>query len=102
MNYVYVLQSLRDSRWYTGMAADLRKRIHDHEAGRVHSTRFRRQLRLVYYEACLSTSDAARRERYLKTGRGKKYLGQRLCDWISVNSPRSEERRVGKECKYQW
>jgi predicted GIY-YIG superfamily endonuclease len=42
MNYVYDLQSLRDSRWYTGMGADLRKRIHDHETGRVHSSRGRR------------------------------------------------------------
>jgi putative endonuclease len=92
MNYVYVLQSLRDRRWYTGMAADLRKRIHDHESGRVDSTCHRRPFRLVYYEACLCRSDAARRERYLKSGRGKKYLGQRLRDWIATNSATNLER----------
>ncbi len=86
MNYVYVQQSLKDSQRYTGMCGDLRDRIRDHEAGRVHSTRFRRPLRLIYYEACISRSDAARREIYLKTGRGKKYLAQRLRDSIAAIS----------------
>jgi len=39
---------------------------------------------LVYYEACLSQDDAFRRERYLKTGKGKRYLRQRLAQWIST------------------
>ena len=92
MNYVYVLQSLKDSRWYTGMCGDLRVRIRDHEAGRVHSTRTRRPLRLIYYEACISRSDAARREIYLKTGRGKKFLAQRLRDSIAAISTNKLER----------
>lgn len=92
MNYVYVLESLRDSRWYTGMCADLRKRVSAHEAGQVCSTRHRRPLRLIYYEACLSRTDAVRRERYLKTGRGKRYLRQRLSDWIAAVSAIKLER----------
>jgi len=39
------------------------------------------QLRLVYYEACLDAADAYRRERYLKTGKGKRFLRQRLKTW---------------------
>lgn len=92
MHYTYVLQSLKDGRWYTGMTADLRSRIHDHEKGRVPSTRHRRPFLLVYYEACLRESDAVRRERYLKTGRGKRYLRQRLLDWVTETSLNKLER----------
>ncbi len=47
------------------------------------STAYRRPLRLVYYEACLSPDDAYRRERYLKSGRGGRYLRPRLISWLS-------------------
>jgi hypothetical protein len=40
-------------------------------------------LRPVYFEACLSPDDAYRRERYLKSGRGGRYLRQRLLTWLS-------------------
>jgi len=33
---------------------------------------------LVYFEACLDKDDAYRRERYLKSGMGKRYLRNRL------------------------
>lgn len=53
MFYTYVLYSLRDRRWYTGATGNLMERMHQHEKGAVLSTRHRRPLRLVYYEACL-------------------------------------------------
>jgi len=34
----------------------------------------------VYLEACLSRADAAAREKYLKTGMGKRYIKNRLKD----------------------
>jgi len=40
-------------------------------------------LRLIYYEGCLSIDDARRRERYLKSGRGGRYLKQRLASWLA-------------------
>ena len=91
MYYTYVLYSLRDGRWYTGATSNLRERapypcgtgrVREHETGRVRSTRHRRPFQLVYYEACLSEMDARRRERYLKTGRGKRYIRQRLQAWL--------------------
>ena len=87
MYYRYVLQSTRDGRWYTGVTGDLKTRVADHLNGRVQSTRPRRPLRLIYYEACLSEADAKRRERYLKTGRGKHYIRQRLAVGPRGNSP---------------
>lgn len=49
-------------------------------------------MRLVYYEACLNELDAYRRERYLKSGKGKRYLRQRLAEWLAVNGPKKLER----------
>lgn len=83
MHYTYVLSSERDGRFYTGTTSDLRTRLKQHERGRVTSTAYRRPLRLAYYEACHSADDAYRRERYLKSGRGGRYLRQRLHMWLS-------------------
>jgi putative endonuclease len=78
MQYVYVLLSLRDNRFYTGYTGDLKQRIESHTLGKVGTTRNRRPLKLVYYEACLNQADALHRERYLKTTWGKRYLRNRL------------------------
>ena len=78
MHYTYVLLSEADGRFYMGATRDLKQRFPEHGAGRVESTAYRRPLRLVYYEACMSPDDAFRRERDLKSGRGGRYLRQRL------------------------
>lgn len=77
MVYVYVLQSTLDNNLYTGCTRDLRKRIQQHDNGRVESTSMRRPLKLIYYEACMSEQDAFRREKYLKTTYGKRYIKTR-------------------------
>ena len=76
--YVYVLKSLVDGNKYTGYTEDLSSRFEAHQRGRVVSTRSRRPLELVYFEACLDKKDALKREKYLKTHYGKMYLGNRL------------------------
>ncbi len=53
MHYVYVLRSAKDHNLYTGYTADLRQRVADHNAGEAPSTRDRRPLHLIYYEAYL-------------------------------------------------
>ncbi len=78
MYYTYVLKSEKDRRFYTGVTNDLRKRLSEHNKGIVKSTKYRMPLRLIYYEACINKEDAYRRERYLKTGKGKRYLHNRL------------------------
>ena len=76
--YTYVLLSSVDGMFYTGYTADLGNRLHLHNTGKVYSTRFRHPLTLIYYEACLSRSDALAREKYLKSGMGKRYIRNRL------------------------
>ena len=92
MHYTYVLRSESDSQWYIGATDDLQRRLRQHAEGHVRSTSYRRPLRLVYYKACLSPGDAYRRERYLKSGRGGRYLRQRLSAWLSADSGDKLER----------
>lgn len=78
MHYVYVLRSIRDGKFYTGYTTNLDKRLSEHNAGNVFSTKNRRPLELMYYEACRHKEDALRRERYLKTTYGKRYIKNRI------------------------
>ena len=73
-----MLLSDKDGKFYTGSTNDLRRRVEEHKAGRVNSTKNRLPIKLIYYEACLNETDARARERYLKSGMGKKYLRNRL------------------------
>jgi len=82
MKYSYVLLREGHREFYIGSTCDLRERLQQHNKGQVRSTAYRRPLRLIYYEGCLSVEDARQRERYLKTGRGGRYLKQRLASWI--------------------
>jgi len=84
MFYVYVLQSRLDRNFYTGVTSDLRKRFRDHLYGRVSSTKNRRPLKLVYFEGCLSKKDATKRETYLKTAWGKRYIKNRIKDYLKT------------------
>jgi len=82
MHYVYVLLSQSDGSFYTGSTKDLKKRIKEHNEGKVNSTQNRRPSKLIYYEACINEDDSRRRERYLKSGMGKKYIRNRIKDYL--------------------
>lgn len=84
MFFVYVLLSLKDKKFYIGFSKDVKKRLEDHNAGRNTSTKPRRPLELIYYEAHLSKEDALRRESYFKTAKGKSTLRQMLRDSLSI------------------
>ena len=76
--YVYVLRSQADHRFYVGLTRDLPARLQAHNDGRVNSTKKRRPFELVYWEGRRNNSDAAQREKYLKTAWGKRYIKHRL------------------------
>jgi putative endonuclease len=80
MFYVYVLKSLKDLKLYVGHTNDLKKRFKEHNSGKVECTKYRRPLKLLYYEASNSLSDSVEREKALKTGFGRAYLKRRLSD----------------------
>ncbi len=70
MYYVYVLKSLKDGNLYTGVTANLRRRLREHNTGKTKSLRARRPLRLVFTEAYPSRRQALARERFFKTPAG--------------------------------
>jgi putative endonuclease len=84
MYYTYVIRSAKDRKLYTGFTRDLRKRFNEHNSGCVTSTRNRGPFDLIYYEACMNEQDATAREKYLKTGMGKRYLKNRLKRFLSL------------------
>jgi len=77
MWYVYVLQNKKGA-WYIGSTRDLRKRILRHNSGNNKSTKHGIPWKLIYYEAGLDKEDARAREKYLKSGMGRRYLKNRL------------------------
>lgn len=81
MQYVYVLQN-QSGQFYTGCTSDLKKRLVQHNTGKSEFTKYRGPYELIYYEACLNVKDAYAREKYLKTGMGKRYLKNRLKRYI--------------------
>ncbi len=78
MYYTYVLISMVDNKLYIGFTFNLKKRFEEHNKGFVDATKSRRPLKLVYYEACLDKSKAIKREKYFKSGFGRRYLKERL------------------------
>lgn len=63
---------------YTGSTDDLKRRVPEHTAGRVASTRNYLPLKLIHYEGYLFREDAKRREMYLKTSDGKRDIKRQL------------------------
>jgi len=84
MVYTYVIRSEKDGNWYTGSTNDLRKRFTDHNSNKVISTKGRGPFQLIYYEACINDHDARVREKYLKSGPGKRYIRNRLKRFLSL------------------
>ena len=81
--YVYVLRSLHDKQFYAGLTRNLSARLQAHNNGLVNSTKKRIPLELVYWEGCRNESDAAQREKYLKSAWGKRYIKSRLRRYLT-------------------
>lgn len=88
MQYVYVLISLKDRRLYVGTTSDLKKRFQNHNSGYVLATKSRRPFHLLYYEGYSEISDAKRREKYLKGGKGHNELNIQIQDALIKNNYR--------------
>ncbi len=78
MYYVYILKSKLDNKLYTGFSANLKERLIEHKNGNVESTKNRRPLELIYYEAYNDKVNALKREKFLKTTRGKAQLRKQI------------------------
>jgi putative endonuclease len=78
MYYVYILLSKKDNNFYIGFTSDLKRRISEHNQGKVISTKHRLPIKLSCYEAYASKEQAQRREEFLKSSDGRKDIRRRL------------------------
>lgn len=89
MYYVYVLQSLKYKILYTGFTRSVSKRLIHHNEGLSEFTSKFRPWKLIYYEAYVIKEDALSREKFLKSGSGKRYLDSQLKEYFK-NNPRKK------------
>ena len=74
MYYVYILQSTLNHKLYKGITEDLRKRLLEHNEGKVKSTKSGKPWELIYYEALANKTNARREELFLKSGKGRERI----------------------------
>jgi putative endonuclease len=80
MHWVYILKSAKDGHIYIGSTSDLKERLKNHNQGRVRSTKSRRPFELLYNEQFGSVTEARKRENFLKSGQGRKWLREEILD----------------------
>src|SRR2546425_988807 len=97
MNFVYVLRNRTSGYHYTGHTADLTQRLGQHNHGFSKSTKNRGRWELIYQEEHDSRAEAMRREKFLKSGKGREELNRILMQ--NARSSRWEERRVGEKSR---
>ena len=83
VHYVYVLRSAHDDGLYIGYSANLRRRFMQHCNGTARATAHRRPWTLIYYEAYLAPADALGREKYFKSGSGRRFLNAQLRNYLA-------------------
>lgn len=74
MNYIYLLQSIKDGKTYAGYSCDVSRRLKEHNEGKVKSTKHRRPLKLLFTEKFKTEKEAKKRELYWKSGAGRRKL----------------------------
>jgi putative endonuclease len=82
MFYVYLLHSIADQGLYIGYSTDLKRRLAEHKRGATLATSYRGPWKLIYYEAYTEQMDALGRERYLKSGGGRRFLRTQLKHYL--------------------
>ena len=76
--FVYVIQSLKNGQLYKGMTTNVEVRLNEHNTGRSFSTKFGIPWELVYVEEFENGLSARKHEKYLKSGRGRAFLKNKL------------------------
>ena len=78
--YVYILQSLKDHKYYIGSTSDIDKRLQFHNAGLQRSTRNRIPFKLVYQEELPDKTAALKREKQIKSFKGGRAFQRLISD----------------------
>ncbi|MBX7095765.1 MAG: GIY-YIG nuclease family protein [Flavobacteriales bacterium] len=76
--FVYVLRSLKDGLFYVGMTTDCENRLMEHNTGKSKFTSGHMPWEMIYKESHLGYAAARKREKYLKSAAGKRWLSKHL------------------------
>ncbi len=72
--FLSILQSHKNAKYYVGITRDIATRLNQHNRGVGRSTRSNRPWRLVYTEEYNDASEAARREKQIKSQKSRCYI----------------------------
>ncbi len=75
---VYILESEKNGKRYSGMTRDFEKRLSEHNTGKSKFTSTLMPWKLVYKEEVLGTENARKREKYFKSGAGRRFIDKRV------------------------
>ena len=81
MSYVYVLWSAKLRKRYVGSTQDVHKRLFEHNRGSNKFTKGGIPWKLIYTEEFQTKSESLKREKYLKSGQGRKWLDEKFPDF---------------------
>jgi putative endonuclease len=71
---VYVLKSIKTNKKYVGYTSDIKRRLSEHNRSNTFFDRINKPFEIIYTETFYSKVDATKREKYLKSGIGRKEL----------------------------
>jgi putative endonuclease len=74
MVYVYAIKSKERNYIYVGMTGNVERRVTQHQNGYETTTKAYRPFTLIYTEEFEDRISARKREKYLKTAAGKRFL----------------------------
>jgi putative endonuclease len=83
--FVYVLKSRIDYKYYYGLTNNLERRLNNHNNKEVKSTKSRAPFDLIYYEKVDNIKEARIKEKYFKSGFGRKYIKNKI-EYLALSS----------------
>ena len=82
MGLVYILQSLKNFRYYIGSTNDLERRVIEHNSGHTSYDRANKPFQLLFHQTYSSLKEARKIEKKIKKAKSKKLLEQIILDGI--------------------
>ncbi|MEK7621923.1 MAG: GIY-YIG nuclease family protein [Patescibacteria group bacterium] len=83
MYLVYILKSVNFQKFYTGYTDNFSRRLSQHNDGKSIYSRRYRPWKIIYQEHFDQQLDAVKRERYLKSAAGRRWLKNKFRDNIN-------------------
>ncbi len=85
MFYVYILENLIDQSWYIGYTDNLERRLSEHnqKIGGDYTGKKQGQWKVIYCEGYLDKKDALGREKFLKSGSGRRFVKKQISNYLA-------------------